>query len=196
MSCVDYIQSISYKGGKYHLYYKVTFSKILMELAEEDVDDFMKDFNEEFVEPMPEFFSANPVNTELEVGVEFSFDIDPKNATDEEKDVLPKKAGNKYLIPFSFSNELSQADDFDSLDAESESIAMAMMSTAKFRILIAKNIIPKIDSAYFVAEDEDDENYYISVFDYGNNYCLEIPFLLFVDNYLYDLDRIVITRAE
>ena len=92
MSCVDYIQSISYKGGKYHLYYKVTFSKILMELAEEDVDDFMKDFNEEFVEPMPEFFSANPVNTELEVGVEFSFDIDPKNATDEEKDVLPKKA--------------------------------------------------------------------------------------------------------
>ena len=39
MSCVDYIQSISYKGGKYHLYYKVTFSKILMELAEEDVDD-------------------------------------------------------------------------------------------------------------------------------------------------------------
>ena len=46
------------------------------------------------------------------------------------------------------------------------------------------------------SEYEDDENYYISVFDYGNNYCLEIPFLLFVDNYLYDLDRIIIPKVE
>lgn len=190
MSCVDYIQSISYKGGKYHLYYKVTFSKILMELAEEDVDDFMKDFNEEFVEPMPEFFSANPVNTELEVGAEFSFDIDPKNATDEEKDVLPKKAGNKYLIPFSFGNELSQADDFDSLDAESESIAMAMMSTAKFRILIAKNIIPTIETAYFKGRGKKD--FSIPFFDFGDSYCLEIPYIVFFERTMYNFNEIVI----
>lgn len=190
MSCVDYIQSISYKGGKYHLYYKVTFSKILMELAEEDVDDFMKDFNEEFVEPMPDFFSANPVNTELEVGVEFSFDIDPKNATDEEKDVLPKKAGNKYLIPFSFSNELSQADDFDSLDAESESIAMAMLSTAKFRILIAKNIIPTIETAYFKGTGKKD--FSIPFFDFGDSYCLEIPYIVFFERTMYNFNEIVI----
>ena len=28
-SCVDYVQSISYKDGNYHLYYKVTFSKLV-----------------------------------------------------------------------------------------------------------------------------------------------------------------------
>ena len=118
-----------------------------------------------------------------------------KTATEEEKGFLPTKSSSKYYIPFYISEIISDSDDFDDVDLD-DSFTLAMFSAAKVRVMIAKNIIPKIDSAYFVAEDEDDENYYISVFDYGNNYCLEIPFLLFVDNYLYDLDRIVITRAE
>lgn len=194
-SCIDYVQSITYSNGKYHLYHKITLSKLLFELADEDAEDFVEELLEDSSDEIPDYVSMKGVNTETEAGYEFIMDINPKTATEEEKGFLPTKSSSKYYIPFCISEIISDSDDFDDVDLD-DSFTLAMFSAAKVRVMIAKNIIPKIDSAYFVAEDEDDENYYISVFDYGNNYCLEVPFLLFVDNYLYDLDRIVITRAE
>ena len=158
-SCIDYVQSITYSNGKYHLYHKITLSKLLLELADEDAEDFVEELLEDSSDEIPDYVSMKEVNTETEVGFEFMMDINPKTATEEEKGFLPTKSSSKYYIPFYISEIISDSDDFDDVDL-------------------------------------DDENYYISVFDYGNNYCLEIPFLLFVDNYLYDLDRIVITRAE
>ena len=176
-SCIDYVQSITYSNGKYHLYHKITLSKLLLELADEDAEDFVEELLEDSSDEIPDYVSMKGVNTETEVGFEFMMDINPKTATEEEKEFLPTKSSSKYYIPFYISEIISDSDDFDDVDLD-DSFTLAMFS------------------AYFVAEDEDDENYYISVFDYGNNYCLEISFLLFVDNYLYDLDRIVITRAE
>lgn len=194
-SCIDYVQSITYSNGKYHLYHKITLSKLLLELADEDAEDFVEELLEDSSDEIPDYVSMKGVNTETEAGYEFIMDINPKTATEEEKGFLPTKSSSKYYIPFYISEIISDSYDFDDVDLD-DSFTLAMFSAAKIRVMIAKNIIPKIDSAYFVAEYEDDENYYISVFDYGNNYCLEIPFLLFVDNYLYDLDKIVITRAE
>ena len=35
-SCIDYVQTISYKDGKYEMYYKVTLSKMLLALAQQE----------------------------------------------------------------------------------------------------------------------------------------------------------------
>jgi hypothetical protein len=188
-SCIDYVQSISYKDGKYHFYNKVTFSKLLMEMSDEDVDDFMEEFDEDVVSSLPDFVSANPVETDLEVGAEISFSINPKEATEEQKTFLPKKSGNKYFIPFMFSEEFSSGD-FD--DYEDDELAFAIFSSAKCRVLISKKIISKIEDAYF--EGTDDENFEIPVFDYGDSFCLEIPFVIFFESYMYDFDRIVIIK--
>lgn len=64
------------------------------------------------------------------------------------------------------------------------------MSTAKFRVMISKDIISSINEAYLDGIEEDD-SFVISVFDYGNNFCLEIPVDVLVEA-RYKLDRIVI----
>lgn len=190
-SCIDYVQSISYKDGKYHFYNKITFSKLLMEMSDEDVDDFMEEFDDEFISSLPSFVSVKPVNTDIEVGAEISFSINPKEATEEEKSILPKISGNKYFIPFIFAEEFSSGD-FD--DYEDDEIAIAMFSSAKCRVMISKKIIPSIDVAYF--EGRGSQNFAIPVFDYGESFCLEIPFIIFFESDMYKFDRIVILKES
>lgn len=188
-SCLDYVQSISYKDGEYRNYYKITMSKILMELAEEDIDDYVLELQSEVNSNFAGFASAKPVNTELEAGVEIAFSINPKTATEEESVFLPKKSGSKYLIPFVLGDEFSDFDDFESMDSGSEAIAMAMLSTAKFRVMLGKNIVPSISVAYF--EGTGGKNFSIPVFDYGTAYCLEIPFVVLFEASMYDFDKII-----
>ena len=84
-SCVDYVQSVTFKNGKYHMYYKVTLSKLLFAMADEDPEEIFMDFDEEEIGELPPNISIKPVNTELEVGAEFTFEIDPKTTDETEK---------------------------------------------------------------------------------------------------------------
>ena len=45
-SCVDYVQSITYKNGKYHMYYKITLSKLIFAMGDQDPDEVFKEFDE------------------------------------------------------------------------------------------------------------------------------------------------------
>lgn len=191
-SCLDYVQSISYKDGEYHNYYKITVSKILMEMAEEDVDDYILELQNMADSSFPAFVSVKPVNTDLEVGVEIAFSINLRGATEEERVFLPAKTGNKYFIPFVLGNEFTDFDDFDSTDYESEAIAMAMLSTAKCRVMLGKNIVPSISIAYFAGTGG--KNFSIPVFDYGTAYCLEIPFTILFENSMYDFEKIIVLK--
>ena len=67
------------------MYYKVTLSKLLFAMMDEDPEEIFRDFDEEALGEVPENASINPVNTELEVGAEFKFSIDPKTTDDTEK---------------------------------------------------------------------------------------------------------------
>ena len=99
-SCIDYVQSITYKDGKYQMYYKVTLSKVLFALGDEDPEEIFESFDEETLEDLPENVDVKPVNTDLEVGAEFTLSIDPKTTDETEKSFLPTVAGNKCFIPF------------------------------------------------------------------------------------------------
>lgn len=156
----------------------------------EDVDEFMQEFDEEVISSAPSFVSIKPVNTDIELGAEFAFSIDPRDGTEEQKSILPKKSGNKYFIPFLFAEELSELGDSPSSGSESDEIAMAFFSTAKCRILISKKIIPEFSVAFF--EGRGGENFAIPAFDYGESFCLEIPFIVFFESYKYNFDKIVL----
>ena len=130
------------------MYYKVTLSKLLFEMADEDPEEIFMDFDEEEFEYLPADASIKPVNTDLEVGAEFTFDIDPKTSDESEKSFLPTVKGNKCFIPFLLGQNDSIADSVDSGDDGAE-FATAIMSSAKCRILISKNVISGIETAYF-----------------------------------------------
>lgn len=193
-SCIDYVQSITYKDGKYQMYYKVTLSKVLFALGDEDPEEIFESFDEETLEDLPENVDVKPVNTDLEVGAEFTLSIDPKTTNETEKSFLPTVAGNKCFIPFLLGDKDSSiADAMKSDDNDAQGIAEAIMSSAKCRVLISKKVIPSIEIAYF--EGRGSQNYSIPVFDYGESYCLEIPFIVLFESGMYKFDKIVILKS-
>ena len=193
-SCIDYVQSITYKDGKYQMYYKVTLSKVLFALGDEDPEEIFESFDEDTLKDLPENVDVKPVNTDLEVGAEFSLSIDPKTTDEIEKSFLPTVAGNKCFIPFLLGDKDSSiADAMKSDDNEAQGIAEAIMSSAKCRVMISKKVIPSIEIAYF--EGRGSQNYSIPLFDYGESYCLEIPFIVLFESGMYKFDKIVILKS-
>ena len=191
-SCVDYVQSISYSNGKYKMYYKVTLSKVLFAMVDEDPEELFEDFDEEALTELPDNVDVKPVNTDLEVGAEFTVLIDPHTTNDDEKLLLPKIAGNKCFIPFLLGDNKSISDSVKSKDSEDKAFTEAFLSSSKCRVLISKNVLPSIETAYF--EGKGSQNYSIPIFDYGDNYCLEIPFIILTQEGMYRTDRIVVLR--
>ncbi|MBR0032483.1 MAG: hypothetical protein IJP61_09375 [Treponema sp.] len=190
-SCVDYVQTVGYKGGKYQLYYKVTLSKALFALADSDPEEIFKDFDKEAMGELPKNVQIHKVNTDLEVGTEFSIELSPKSANKDEISFLPKIEGKKCYIPFLLGGESGEiAESFSSEDAESQTMTQAFLASAKCRIMLEKNLAPKIETAYF--EGRGGQNYSIPVFDYGPAYCLEIPFIVLFENGMYNFNQIVV----
>ncbi|MGN0739802.1 MAG: hypothetical protein ACI4LX_06490 [Treponema sp.] len=188
-SCIDCVQSVTYKDGKYQMYYKVTFSKLLFELAEEDPEEILELLDKD---DFPKNANVKPVNTDLEVGAEFSFSIDPKTTDETEKAFLPTVSGQKYFFTFLAGEENDLMTDSMKSDSEMQEITEAVLSSAKCRVIISKKIISSIDTAYF--EGRAGQNYSIPVFDYGETYCLEIPFIVLFESSMYKLDKIVIVK--
>lgn len=193
-SCIDYVQTVSYKDGEYKLYYKVTLSKMLFEMADEEPEEVFDVFNDETLRDLPENIKVQRVNTDLEVGWEFFLNINPKTTDETEKALLPTVAGKKCFIPFLIGNESnSLIEYFKEDDSESQEITKAVLSSAKCKILIDKSVLPVIDRAYF--EGRGGQNYSIALFDYGVSYCLEIPFIVLFETGMYNFDRIVVIRG-
>ena len=192
-SCVDYVQSVSYKNGKYQMYCKVTLAKMLFAMVNEDPEKIFNGFDDQTLGDLPKSVVVKPVNTELEVGAEFSFNIDLHTANESDKACLPTVQGNKCYVPFIIGQNKSIADSASSNNDESEAFAKAILSSAKCRVLIGKNIMPSIETAYF--EGKGNQNYSIPVFDYGEDFCLEIPFIALCEEGMYRTDRIVVIKG-
>ncbi len=200
-SCLDYVQAISYKDGKYTMYYKITFSKMLFSLIDEDPDEYVQEIipetTDDLSEELANSFTSRKINTTNEVGYELSFSIAPGTTDEQEKQFLPKASGTKCYIPFLPGMEgmdmVSSMNNSD-LDSESKSYAQAILSSAKCRVLVSKKIIAKVETAYF--EGNGGQNCSVPIFDYGESYCVEIPFNLLFENNLYNFSRIVLIRGE
>lgn len=195
-SCIDYVQTISYKDGMYRFYFKATLSKVLFAIANEDPEDIFDGLNKDAFSSLPENVEIRPVNTDLEVGAEFALRVSPRTADAAEKAFLPTVAGKKCFIPFLPGNK---TDSFaggmksKSGGGEDEAFTKAILSSAKCRVMVGKNIIPTIEAAYF--EGTGGQNCPVPVFDYGETWCMEIPFIVLFEDGMYRLDRIVVIRG-
>lgn len=202
-SCLDYVQAISYKDGKYTMYYKITVSKTLFALSGEDSDDYTDAFEQAFNDNSDESLSTKlpsnaklkTVNTTNDIGYEISFSISPSTTDENEKSFLPKASGTKCYIPFLLGNEeLDIASELGELADEDDEYAQLFLSSSKCRVLVSKKIIPKVETAYF--EGRGGQNASIPIFDYGESYCAEIPFALLLEDRMYNFSRIVLIRGE
>ena len=191
-SCIDYVQTVSYKDGAYHLYCKVTLSKVLFALGDEDPESIFEGFNDDAFSELPDDVAARPVNTDLEVGAEFAFSVSPKTTDKTEKSFLPTVVGNKCYIPFLLGSETESFENSFKKDSEYESITEAILSSAKCRIMVSKSVIAKVVTAYF--EGRGGQNYSVAVFDYGESWCMEIPFIALFDDSMYRFDRLVVIK--
>lgn len=189
-SCVDYVQSVSLKNGKYNLYYKMICSKELLNYVDEDVNEIIDYINsDEVLEEIPSYLSINPVDNDTEVGFELSALIDPKKYSSSDDIQIPKKDGNILYVPFLLGqSSISESLTFDT--EEEEMAASYLFSTAKCSVFISKNIAPTIRTAYFNGIHA--RNYIITCYDYGDMYCLEIPFKILYEVENYNIDQIVV----
>ena len=192
-SCIDYVQTISYKDDMYSLYYKVTLSKELFALDNKDPEDIFGDLNNDVFSDLPDNVETRSVNTDLEIGTEVSLNVNPRTASEAEKSFLPTVAGNKCYFPFLLGSETSNFSDSMKSSSEYESLVTAILASAKCRVMISKSVIAKVEAAYFDGKGR--QNYPVAVFDYGESWCMEIPFIALFDDSKYRFDRLVVIKG-
>ena len=198
-SCIDYVQSVTYKDGKFRYYCKITLSKALTEIGEnngKNANETFEELSEKMEDNLRITIHGKKIDTDLETGMEFNFTVDPNTTNPEKRKFLPKVRGDKYYIPLLYINNDSNDDfmNFDNSDDMAQSITAAILSSAKFRVLVSKKIIPQINSAYFKGINASD--YAIPFYDYGESFCFEIPATIMLMNKDYDLSRIIINKES
>ncbi len=165
----------------------------------ENTNKTIEEMKEENFNDLPSTVQGQTIDNELETGFEFSINVDPKTTNTDEKKFLPKVRGDKYYIPLfldfsdkqkDYLNSTSESDGIG--ESFGEAIGIAMLSSIKFRVLVSKKIISKIETAYFKGTSE--SNFPIPFYDYGESYCFEIPVLFLTKCDGYDLSRIVVVK--
>lgn len=192
-SCLDYVQAITYSEGEYHYYYKATLMKELFTFSGENPDEIAYDMEPDVIASFPEGTVEKYVNNDLETGAEYTFSISPytKNAFD--KTFLPTTTGKKCYFPFILGKNME--DEYGALDPEDpeNSVLVLMLSSAKCRIMISKKVLPEIERVYFEGKKKG-TGIEIPLYDYGEDWCAEIPMLTLLCGDKVKLDRLVVIR--
>ena len=85
-SCVDYVQSITFKDGKFRYYCKITLSKALTEFGENDgknANEIFEKLSEDMEDNLRITVHGKMIDTDLETGMEFNFAVDPNTTNPE-----------------------------------------------------------------------------------------------------------------
>lgn len=191
-SCLDSVQAISYNDGQYYWYMKLSLSKALMEMAGEDPKVFFEELDNSDLSDLPDFVSVNPIETDTEVGVEISVYLDPDSLEEDVQAILPKKIGKEYHVAF-LAGAMEPFDVNDFSNSNELGMAQALLSSAKCRVMIGKNIIPRAEGAYIAALDDSryGVDYKMPVYDYGDSFCVEVPWAVLLETDKYDLSQVI-----
>lgn len=183
-SCIDYVQTVCFVGGRYLCYYKVTVSKALGAVAGQDLSQAFDDIDNL---NLPKNASIDKIDTELESGISLSLSINPSTKDGNEKQLLPKVTKKSIEIPFILGGE-----DFPkslSSDDDTSEMTLAILSSAKCRILVSKNIFAQARRAYFSGGAS---KVSVPLYDYGDAWCAEVPFVLLCTEQSCDFTRLII----
>ena len=197
-SCFDYVQGISYKDGQYQVYHKITMSKVLSSMQSaygyEDFSDDAVDQFEAYKQYLPEGARINDVDTDLEEGFESRFFVSPDSTDAVGKGFLPTSKGRKIYVPLTIGKMIEPGSLEGEMDDDERAMANIFLSSAKCRVLISKKIVPSVGKVYF--EGTDGNSCTLDFYDYGDSFCVEIPFALLVEETNLKFERIVIEKGS
>lgn len=163
-------------------------------LAEADPGELFRELDSSMTD-LPPGARYGRIDTDLEAGIELAAEINPKTADDDDKKMLPVSGGNRMYVPFLPGSEDVMPGDLSDItesdDDMTSAMAMAMLSSAKCRILLSKKMLPAVGAVYF--EGLQGQDCPLSVFDYGESFCVEIPFILLTEKGKYKFDRVVVS---
>lgn len=168
-SCFEIMNSITYSKGQYHFSYRFMISKELMAMHESfSIDEIMG--NETI---MDEMFDITYIETQYEEGVIINYSIDPKIEKEDLKKHIPFKKGNDIYIPILFSD----GDPSRDVNKEDLGPTQSLLQSAKFRILIGKDIVPVANTVLLTAGNNSTLDLAVPAYDVGDMICIEIPLI-------------------
>lgn len=194
-SCFDIVEAVSKNGTQYHFYWRIAMANSMATVTGEEATSMFDSVDENQASLFPSA-SIKKFFNDFETGIEANFDVNRNEQDAELTKFLPTEKGNKFILPVSFSDEmnksLSSMNDDNTQDAETKEIANILLASFKYRILIDKNILPNAKKAYFEKQRGGIQD--IPLLDYGNNYSIEIPLVVFTKSDELKLNAIIIEK--
>ena len=183
-SCIDVVQSVTLKNGAFHVSLQVTLSKDLLALVGEDGADFI---NEIDADDMPAQLSVKQINTDTEIGIFCSGIIDPLTQDTSLQEMIPLIEGTTVTLALPLGEGLSDGMSNASLSNEmAQSVANALFSSAKYRILVGKSLAPHITRAFLSDGTLRPQTVEVNFYDLSDMYCIELPLSVFLQDVPYD----------
>lgn len=182
--CIDTLHYVGKDGKKVNVSFRVTLQKMIFELfgemSGEEVDDdyFRENFGiekDDFKSELPEGIDVKleEINTELDYGFEAKLTVTEdviKKLLKENIDIpfvpIRKGKGLRILIP---------CPDYDSAEAEEDEAVAAFLASAKYRLVISKSFIPKIENIFIKSKNE---TLTPTLMDFHEVYMVEFPMVL------------------
>lgn len=186
-SCVNYTQSISRKGGWYNYYYRVTVSKVLVDLLyKKDADALFEPLTNSLLDGA----IVKDIDTKNERGKEVTLSIKARTRNKSEKAALPKLSRGVVKIPFlPDTNKNTIKSIAQNRDKKAQALAKVLFGEPKCQIIIDKSVLKNISAAYFKGDPNDCP---VPFSDCTDGYCLEIPILKILEGDGYDTSYIII----
>lgn len=189
-SCLDSVQTIDFSEDGFSYYFKMTVPKAIFEMEGEDPNSFVEDIENDL--SIPYNAQVNEINNDSEVGVEYYIDINLNTDDEEERALLPwlSEDESEMNIPFILGFHASEVfGDMSSYDEETQGMMYIAFSSTKARVMVSKDLVPYMSGAYFAGYDD-----YLDIpfYDYGNNYCIEVPLIYLAQYENFDVTTIII----
>ena len=171
-SCFDITQSVSLIDGRYNVSVKCGFDRNMLYLADADEDSLTEELNklESDIQNESYHIVFNRIDTGNEMGFFLRFDCsEDADVTSDLANFLPYRDRRGLKFPLVLGEEIGQTEVDDPLD-----IAATVLSIAKYRLMVDKNVIERISSAAVIDKDSR-HSVNVSFYDFGAYYLIDVP---------------------
>ena len=171
-SCFDITQSVTLTDGRYNVSVKCGFDRNMLYLGDADEDSLTDELNklESDIQNESYHIVFNRIDVGNEVGFFLRFDCSSdEDVTSDLANFLPYRDRRGLKFPLVLGEEIGQTEVADPLD-----IAATVLSIAKYRLIVDKNVIERINSAAVIDKDSR-HSVNVQFYDFGVYYLIDVP---------------------
>ena len=171
-SCFDITQFVTLTDGRYNVSVKCGFDRNMLYLADSDEDSLTEELDktERDIQNEDYHIVFNRIDTGNEIGFFLKFDCsEDADVTSDLANFLPYRDRRGLKFPLMLGEEIGQTTVDDPLD-----IAVTVLSIAKYRLIVDKNVIERINSAAVIDKDSR-HSVNVQFYDCGAYYLIDVP---------------------